>query len=131
MRLQRVLPLQRNRRGLVSPGTIDKHRVLDSKRGRVMLVSLERQVGARLGIHGQDQVTMMGTCGLGEKEGRPGGLHARGHTCPSRVEWRKETEAERSLLGGLRRQCGPSHPLTSGSQPNQKRMNACGLSRLV
>ena len=49
MRLWRVLPLQRNRRGLVSPGTIDKHRVLDSKRGRVMQVSLERRVGSGWG----------------------------------------------------------------------------------
>lgn len=90
VRLRRVLPLQRNRSGLVSPGTMDKHWVLDSKRGRLMWVSLKRQVGARLAnlIHCQDQatITMMGTRGLGEKEHRPGGLHARGHTCPSGVE---------------------------------------------
>ena len=87
-------------------------------------MSLKRQVGARLGVHCQDQVTitMLGTCGLGEKErSQEGCMQEATHV---RAEWRKETEAGRSLLGGLVRQCGPSHPLTSDSQPNQKRMNA-------
>jgi len=77
-----------------------------------------------LGVHCQDQVTitMLGTCGLGEEERSQEGCMQEGTHV--RAEWRKETEAGRSLLGSLGRQCGPSHPLTSDSQPNQKRMNA-------
>lgn len=72
-----------------------------------MWVSLKRQVGAKLAnlIRCQDQatITMMGTCGLGvRREHRPGGLHARGHTCPSgsgERRWRQEGEP-RGLEGG-------------------------------